>query len=392
MFVYLDNSATTRPYDEVIDYMAEVQREHYGNPSSLHAMGIDAEKLLKQARKSFARGIGAKDSEVFFTSCGTESDNTALMGAAQKRRRRGKKIITTKVEHPAVLEPMEKLSSMGFDVQYLGVDKKCRLDLEEFKNSLTEDVIMISVMSVNNETGTVMPIEEIGKIKDEFNKSRGTDILLHTDAVQALGKVPISVKGNFSYVDLMSVSAHKIHGPKGAGGLYIRDGLSISPFLLGGGQERGMRSGTENNAGICGFGKAVDISMSDLEEKVKKMRAVRNVLLEAIKAELDDIVINSPEDPDGCPSVLSISFLGTRGEVLLHTLEQDNIFISTGSACSSNKKGQSHVLAAMGLSDRETEGTLRFSFSEFNTAEEMVYVADKVSSAVKRFRKLGSFR
>lgn len=398
MYVYLDNSATTRPYDEVIDLMAELQREHYGNPSSLHTAGIDAERRVREARKAFAGAIGADESEVYFTSGGTESDNTVLSGVCQSRRRAGKKIITTAVEHPAVLEPAERLKAMGFEVEYIGVDKKCRLDIDKLKEALSEDVIMISVMAVNNETGTVMPIEEIGRLKDQFNKAHGTDILLHTDAVQALGKLRISVNGNFKTVDMMSVSSHKIHGPKGVGGLYIRKGLNITPFMVGGGQERGMRSGTENVEGICGFGKAARLSSENFNERLEKISAARKTLLDAIEASVPDIVVNSPDtggtdgSRESCPSVLSISFLGTRGEVLLHTLEQDNVFVSTGSACSSNKKGRSHVLAAMGLSQKETEGTIRFSFSEFNTKEEMEYAADKVSAAVRRFRRLGSFR
>lgn len=401
MFVYLDNSATTRPYDSVIDLMSRIQRENYANPSSLHTAGIEAETLLKEARKSFAKAIGAGMDEVYFTSGGTESDNTALQGACLSRKRSGNKIITTAVEHPAVLEPAARLKAMGFEVEYIGVDDKCRLDLKQLKNALSEDVILISVMAVNNETGTIMPIEEIGRIKDEFNRNHGTDILFHTDAVQALGKIPLDMNGAFRAVDMMSVSSHKIHGPKGIGGLYVRKGLNIVPFMLGGGQERGMRSGTENVEGICGFGEALRVAVDNFSERMEKISLARKTLLEAIKDGIDDIMINSPDGDDkkmegdnekSCPSVLSISFLGTRGEVLLHTLEQDNVFVSTGSACSSHKKGQSHVLSAMGLSPKEIEGTIRFSFSEFNTAEEMEYAADKVIKAVKRFRKLGSFR
>lgn len=392
MFVYLDNSATTRAYDQVIDFMAKVQRDHYGNPSSLHTLGIDAEKYVKAARKSFAAAIGASEEEVYFTSCGTESDNTALMGACRGRNKQGRKIITTSVEHPAILEPLKKLESMGFEVEYIGVDKKCRFNLEQFKQAINEDVILISVMAVNNETGTIMPIEEIGKIKDEFNRAHGTEILLHTDAVQALGKITLDMGSNLKSVDMMSVSAHKIHGPKGVGGLYIKKGDHIHPFMLGGGQERGFRSGTENTAGIAGFGKAIEVAFSDERSRLKNVVKARETLLCALKDQVSDIIINSPEDEAGCPSVLSVSFLGTRGEVLLHTLEQDNIFVSTGSACSSNKKGQSHVLTAMGLLPKEIEGTIRFSFSQFNTEEEMLYTAQKVKEAVRRFRKLGSFR
>jgi len=390
MLVYLDNSATTKPYDEAVDVMAKVLKEDFGNPSSLHTLGIAAEKYVKTARKSFARSIGASEDEVFFTSCGTEADNTAIMGAATARKHNGKKIITTAVEHPAILEPCRKLEQMGYKVECIGVDSKCRLNMEQLEAAIDEDTILISVMGVNNETGTVMPIKEIIELKEKFNKAHKCDILMHTDAVQAFGKVPMNVKGDLKGIDMISVSGHKIHGPKGIGGLYVRKGLTIPAFLIGGGQEGHMRSGTENTPGIAGFGKAMDIAFDDFDGRVEKMENAREHLLNAITAEIKDIIINSPED--GAPSVLNISFMGTRGEVLLHTLEQEGIFVSTGSACSSNKKGQSHVLTAMGLKPKEIEGAIRFSFSEFNTIEEMDYVADKVKMAVTRFRRLGSFR
>ncbi len=393
MFVYLDNSATTKPYDRAVDTMTKVLRDDFGNPSSLHTLGIAAEKYVKNARKSFAKSIGVSEDEVYFTSCGTESDNTALMGVAAARKHSGKKIITTAVEHPAILEPCRKLESMGYEVEYIGVDNKCKLDMDQLKAAITKDTILISVMGVNNEVGTIMPLKEIIDIKNRFNKEHKCDILMHTDAVQAFGKVPVNVKGELRGVDMISVSGHKIHGPKGIGGLYVRKGLNVPSFIIGGGQETGFRSGTENTAGIAGFGQAMDIAFADFDGRVEKMARAKARLLEAITADIKDIIVNSPCGEGECsPSVLNISFLGTRGEVLLHTLEQEGIFVSTGSACSSNKKGQSHVLAAMGLKHKEIEGAIRFSFSEFNTEEEMDYVADKVKMAVTRFRRLGSFR
>ncbi len=392
MNVYLDNSSTTRQYDEVTDKMTEVMRNMYGNPSSLHNMGVEAEKKVKTARKSLALAIGCGEEEVYFTSCGTESDNTVLMGAAMTRKRTGKKIIVSAVEHPAILEPARRLESMGFDVEYIGVDRNCHLNLEQLKSAITEDTILVSVMGVNNEAGTIMPIKEIARIKNEYNKSHGTQIWFHSDAVQALGKIPVNVKKDWQGVDFVSASGHKIHGPKGIGILYSRKGINIEPFMLGGGQERHMRSGTENTPAIVGFGVACEIAMSKYDERIAAMSASRRYLLEGIKSEIKDVIINSPEDETCCPSVLNVSFLGTRGEVILHTLEQDGIFVSTGSACSSNKKGQSHVLKAMGLKDKEIEGAVRFSFSEMNTEAEMEYVLEKVKSAVMRFRKLGSFR
>ena len=394
MLVYLDNSATTRQYDEVTELMSRAMRESFGNPSSLHSLGLKAEKEVKNARKILAQSLGADEEEVFFTSCGTESDNTVLMGAAQAKKRRGKKIIVSAVEHPAILEPAKKLESMGFEVAYIGVDKQCRLNLESLKNAVTDDTILISVMGVNNETGTIMPIEEIARFKEEYNRTHGTDIWLHTDAVQAFGKILVNLKKEYKGVDFLSASAHKIHGPKGMGLLYMKKGLNLVPFLLGGGQERHMRSGTENTPGIVGFGKAAELAMRDFDERIQRMSTARQRLLEQICAEIKDIRINSPEGEEACPSVLNLSFLGTRGEVLLHTLEQDGIFVSTGSACFSNHSSEkgSHVLNAMGLTPKEIEGAIRFSFSEFNTEEEIDFTADKVKAAVARFRRLGSFR
>lgn len=378
MKVYLDNSATTRVYESACSKMTQVMLDNYGNPSALHTMGIDAEKELKNARKEIAKQMGARDDEIIFTSCGTESDNTAIIGAAHARKHSGKEIITTKVEHPAVLESCKRLEQEGYTVKYVGVDDMCRVDMDELKAAITDQTTLVSIMTVNNETGTIMPINEIRKFCP--------NAVLHTDAVQALGKVNLSALN----ADMISVSGHKIHGPKGIGALYVKKGVKLPPFMVGGGQERGMRSGTENMPGICGFAEAARLSSENFDERVIGMEKVRNYLCQGLKEGLRDIRINSPED--GCCSVLNVSFLGTRGEVLLHTLEQDGIMVSTGSACSSGKKGFSHVLTAMGLSAKEIEGAIRFSFSEFNTIDEMDYVIDKVIAAVTRFRKLGSFR
>ena len=390
--VYLDNSATTRQYDQVTDVMAEAMRETYGNPSSLHMLGVEAEKKVRSSRKILASALGASEEEFFFTSGGTESDNTVLFGVAEARKRTGKKIITTAVEHPAILEPAKRLEAMGFTVEYIGVDRNCHLNMDQLVSAIDDETILISAMGVNNEAGTILPIGEIAALKDRYNREHKTDILLHSDAVQAFGKVPVDLKGAYKGVDFLSVSGHKIHGPKGIGGLYIRKGIHLPPFMNGGGQERHMRSGTENTPGIIGFGKAAEMGMADFAKRTEAMKRARARLLEGLLAEIPDIRINSPQDETASPSVLNVSFLGTRGEVLLHTLEQEGIFVSTGSACSSNKKGRSHVLTAMGLSDKEIEGAIRFSFSEENTLEEMDYTVEKVKAAVTRFRRLGSFR
>lgn len=390
--IYLDNSATTRQYDKVTEVMADMMRNSFGNPSSLHSLGVEAEKQVKQARKELSSAFGCSDDEMYFTSCGTESDNTVLMGAARSRKRDGKRIIVSAVEHPAILEPARRLESMGYDVVYAGVDRNCHLDMDQLISAVNDDTILISVMAVNNEAGTIMPIKKIAEFKEEYNKKNNTNIWLHTDAVQALGKIPVDMRGDFKGVDLISASAHKIHGPKGMGALVVRRGINLEPFMAGGGQERHMRSGTENTPGIAGFGEACRIAMENFSRRTEAMAKARGVLLEGILSEIPDIIINSPQDESCCPSVLNVSFMGTRGEVILHTLEQDGIYVSTGSACSSNKKGGSHVLKAMGLRDKEIEGAIRFSFSEFNTAEDMEYVVSKLKQAVMRFRKLGSFR
>lgn len=381
MLVYLDNSATTRQHDKVTAEMVAAMENYYGNPSSLHLLGIEAEKKVRQARKQIAASLGAKEDEIIFTSGGTESDNTALYGIAHSRKREGNKIITSKVEHPAILEACKVLEKEGFEIEYIGVDEKCRLNMEQLKNAIDDNTILISIMAVNNETGTIMPVKEIAGAKGKA--------VFHTDAVQAYGKIDLKNCG----ADLISVSGHKIHGPKGTGALYVRKGINLPAYIVGGGQEHHQRSGTENVPGIVGLGLAGEMASKNLAARTAEMMKVRNYLLEGIKAQIKDIRINSPETPEeAAASVLNISFMGTRGEVLLHTLEQEGIYVSTGSACSSNKKGQSHVLSAMGLKDKEIEGAIRFSFSEYNTIEQMDYVIDKVSAAVSRFRKLGSFR
>lgn len=395
MFVYLDNSATTRQYDEVTEAMIRYMRDEFGNPSSLYRPGIDAEKAVKEARKKVAGAFSCSDSEVYFTSGGTESDNTAIFGAAEAGRRRGNRIITTTVEHPAVLEAVRRLEESGFEAVYVPVKKDGTLDTDALKSAVNEKTALITVMSVNNESGVIMPVAEIAAFKDAYNKEHGTGIMFHTDAVQAFGKMKVLKPG----VDMASVSAHKIHGPKGMGALYINEDKHIRPYIVGGGQEKHFRSGTENVPAIAGFGVAAEKAYASLDARMSHISEVRAYLLNGIKDQIEDIKINSIEEcgRNGeenlcCPSVLNISFLGTRGEVILHTLEQSGIYVSTGSACSSNKKGRSHVLTAMGLSEREIEGAVRFSFSEENTIAEMDYVLEKLKEAVARFRKLGSFR
>lgn len=386
--IYIDNSATTKQYPQVTETMTKYMEEYFGNPSSMYQLGLDSEKAVKHARKQVEDAMGAGNGTLIFTSGGTEADNTAIFGAARALRRRGNRIITSAVEHPAVLECCKRLEQDGYDVVYVGVDDKCRLDLERLEDAIDENTILVSLMQVNNEAGTIMPVDAV----KDLMKKKNAPGWFHCDAVQSFGKLQVPESA-----DLISVSSHKIHGPKGAGALFVRKGIHLPALIEGGGQEHGNRSGTENVPAITGFGTAAEISAKDRDEERQRVSVMRRALLKGLKDNLEDLIINSVEE-DGvasgqcCSSILNISFLGTRGEVLLHTLEQDGIYVSTGSACSSNKKGQSHVLGAMGLKDKEIEGALRFSFGRFNEIDEMEIVVDKVTAAVKRFRRLGSFR
>jgi len=380
MFVYLDNSATTKPAPEVVSAMTDALTERFGNPSSLYSVGLDAEKLLKAARATVAKTLGAEPEEVYFTSGGTESDNTVLKGVWESRRKQGKRIITTAVEHPAILRSCEWLERQGAEVVYVPVKPDGVMDMDAFRAALNDDTVLVSVMHVNNETGAVMPLEEIRAELD----SRGSSALFHTDAVQSYGKLPIDVRG--LGVDFLSLSGHKVHGPKGIGALYVKKGVNLPSFVHGGGQEKGFRSGTENMPGIAGLGAAAELLLNGGREKrLEAMAAAKGRLLTLIKEGIPDIKINGPED--ALPAVLNVSFIGCRGEVLLHMLEQSQIYVSTGSACSSHSKG-SHVLSAMGLRPEEIEGAVRFSFCGGNTPQQMDYVFEKLKDAAESQRRL----
>lgn len=393
--IYLDNSATTRQYDEVTELMYQMAKDNFGNPSSLHTHGFEASKMLKAARKD-CEALFPAGGSVIFTSGGTESDNMALVSTARKLKRRGNHIITTRVEHPAILETCKRLKEDGFDITYIPVDDNGCVIIDNLKDALDDNTILVSVMTVNNEVGTIEPVMDAYRCVQEYNKAHGTGIVFHTDAVQAYGKLSFAE----APFDLVSVSGHKIHGPKGIGLLYMKDGLKLPAFITGGGQEGGYRSSTENTPGIAGLALAGKMSYDNHAVKMTRIAEVNEHLRKGLFAELDDIELNGSEEMGWtladagkrCPSVLNIAFHGTRGEVLLHTLEQDGIFISTGSACASNHTGDSHVLQAMGQDHKAIEGAIRFSFSEFNTIDEMDIVIDRVTAAVKRFRKLGTFR
>lgn len=376
MEVYFDNAATTQVYPEVRELMVKLMLEDYGNPSSLHMKGVVAENYIKEARIRIAKQLKCLEKEIFFTSGGTESNNLAIIGAAMARRRAGKHIITTAIEHASVSATMDFLSKEGFEVSYVGVDSDGMVKLDELSKLLREDTILVSVMYVNNEIGVIEPIEQIAEVVHGFNKQ----ILFHVDAVQAFGKLLFSPKR--LGVDLLSMSGHKIHGPKGAGALYIRDGVLIRPIIYGGGQQKAMRSGTENVPAIAGMGLAAELVYTNYQERTAHMLRLRDTFIEKVTG-LENVYSNTGD----APHLASISFVGVRSEVMLHALEDKGIYVSAGSACSSNKPHVSNVLKAIDLPAERLESTLRFSFSEFNTMEEVEYTVDTIKELLPVLRR-----
>ena len=380
MEVYFDNSATTRCYDSVKDIVIRTMTEDFGNPSAMHLKGVEAEKYVKDSAARLARILKVQEKEILFTSGGTESDNLALIGAAMANKRSGNHIITTAVEHPAVSQPALFLQEQGFEVTYLPVDSRGVVKLDALEAVLRPDTILVSVMYVNNEVGAVMPVEEIGRrIREKSPKA-----LFHVDAIQAFGKYRIYPKK--MGIDLLSVSSHKIHGPKGVGFLYINEKAKIQPQILGGGQQSGMRSGTDNVPGIAGLGVAAEEIYRNLDANVEKMYCLKEHIAKGL-TEIPDIRINGMELREGAPQILSISVMGVRSEVLLHSLEERGIFISAGSACSSHKRKPSSTLAAMGMPKDQIESTVRLSFSEENTVEEADYFLQVMEEMVPMLRR-----
>lgn len=379
MEIYLDNSATTKPYQEVVDKMVLALTTQYGNPSSIYKKGIEVEREIKEIRRNIARSLGAKETEIYFTSGGTECNNTIIRSVANLNKKTKKHIISTVIEHSSVLNTLKDLEADGFEVTYLPVGKDGKISLEDLKNAIKKETILVSVMHVNNEIGTIQPIEEIGK----YLKSLDEKVYFHVDGVQSYAK--IKFRPSRYNIDFMSVSGHKLHGPKGIGFMYVKENNRIKPLLTGGGQEIGIRSGTENVPGIYGIGEAVRILNQDLEGTIDKIKGLRDLLKEEILANIDNVKINSPED--GVCHVLNVSFRGVRGEVLLHYLEQKEIYVSTGSACSSKKKG-SHVLNAIGLTPDEIEGAIRFSLSDLNTKEEIMKTVEVLKESVSDLRMI----
>ncbi|NBI06807.1 cysteine desulfurase family protein [Senegalia massiliensis] len=381
MFVYLDNSATTKPRDEVIDEMNILLREDYGNPSSLHRMGLKVEKKIKRGRDIISKYLNVKSSEIYFTSGGTESNNIAIQGIIEANKNKGNHIITSKIEHPSVLNILKNYEQKGFKITYLDVDEYGIIDLNQFKDELLEDTILVSLMMVNNEVGSIQPLE---KVKEIINNNK-SNAYLHVDGIQALGKIDFNIKK--MGIDSFSFSAHKIHGPKGVGCLYIRDGLNIKSIIFGGEQEKGIRSGTENTPGIIGLSKAIEILNSEGNSEKKYLDDLKNYFIEKVKENISDIKINTAYI-NSAPHIVNISFINTKGEVLLHFLESDDIYVSTGSACSSKDDRGSYVLKSMGLKNVEIESAIRFSFSIYNTKEQIDYVIKKLKLRVEEIRDI----
>ena len=380
MEAYLDNSATTRCYEEVRDIVVKTMMENYGNPSSMHLKGVEAEKYVKEAAREIARTLKVQEKEIYFTSGGTESDNWALIGTAMANQRKGKHIITTVFEHAAISAPAAWLEDQGFEVTRVPVDSRGNLSMEELAAAIREDTILVSAMYVNNELGAVLPVEEIGALIKEKNP----DTLFHADAIQAYGKYRIFPKK--MKIDLLSVSSHKIHGPKGAGFLYIGEKVKIHPLILGGGQQKGMRSGTDNVPGIAGMGEAARIIYEHLEENTSRMRKLKEYFRGELE-KIDNVEINGPVAGEGAPHILNASFLGVRSEVLLHALEDQGIYVSAGSACSSHKRAGSAVLTAIGCSREEMESAVRFSLGEETREEEIDYTLDVLKALVPVLRR-----
>lgn len=373
--IYLDNSATTKPCDKTIKYMNLALTESWGNPSSLHLSGVYAEELLNKARSTVAKSIGADSQEIYFTSGGTEANNIAVLGAANKLKRRGNRIITSAIEHPSVMEAMNYLEENGFEIIRLKPDASGIISLDEFKAALNDKTILVSIMLVNNEIGAIEPIREISKII----KSSDSPALLHTDAVQAFGKLPINIKS--LGVDLLTASGHKIHGPKGSGFLYIKRGVNISTTVFGGGQESGIRSGTQAMPSIAGLLGAVE-EMPNLSSYFEKQQKLWEYAAEKL-TETGLVSINSAE---GClPYILNISVNHFKSETILHYLEGRDIFVSSGSACAKGKK--SYVLESIGLSAQRIDSSIRISFSRYNSKEDIDILCDTLLSAAKFLRK-----
>ncbi len=377
MKAYLDNGATTQTAEEAARTMQTVLTKRFGNPSSLHSLGEEAKQEMEKAREIIAKKINADPSEIIFTSGGTESDNLAIKGTAYKNRDKGNHIITSATEHPAVLRTCEALEKEGFKITYLSVDKEGFIDLRKLEEAITQSTILVTIMHANNEIGTIQDIESIANICKEKN------VVFHTDAVQSFTKVPIDVKK--MNIDLMSISAHKIHGPKGVGALFIKKGIKLKPLLTGGEQESKIRAGTENLPGIAGFGKAAEIAQ---EKDAENMKQLRDLLIKGIEKNIPDTILNGPRDEKRLANNVNIAFKYVEGESLLYHLNDKGIAVSTGSACSSHSLSPSHVLIAIGLKPEEAHGSIRLTLSRYTTKEEIEYTIKNLKETVEELRRI----
>lgn len=378
--VYLDNSATTRCSERAKDLMVKVLMEDYGNPSSLHMKGVEAENYIKEAKKKIAKTLKVDEKEILFTSGGTESNNTALIGAALANKRAGNHIITTSIEHASVSAVAGYLEELGFRVTYLKVDADGIISLDELQEAVCEDTILVSMMMVNNEIGAVEPIEEAIKVIKEKNPNT----LVHVDAIQAYGKYRIFPKK--LGIDMLSVSGHKIHAPKGTGFLFIKDKTKVKPLIYGGGQQKGMRSGTENVPGVAALGEAAEEIYENFEEKIDHLYQIKQRFVEGV-LKIEGVSVNGKTGRDSAPQIVSVSIDGVRSEVMLHTLEDRKIYVSAGSACSSNKPSVSHTLTNIGLKGSLLDSTIRFSFSVHTTEEEIDYALEVMNEVVPKLRR-----
>ncbi len=381
--IYLDNSATTKVYPEVAKLMTQIMLEDYGNPSSMHTKGVDAEKYVTLATKQISKALKVQDKEILFTSGGTESDNLALIGTARANCRAGKHIITTKIEHPAILKTVEYLATEGFEIDYLSVDSMGRISLTELEEKLRPDTIIVSIMHTNNEVGSLQPIAEAGALI----KKKNPNCLFHVDAVQGFGKAEIYPKK--MNIDLLSVSGHKIHGPKGIGILYVGEKVKIKPISYGGGQQKGMRNGTLNVPGIAGIGLATEMIMGELQANRESLYELKEFFLQEV-SKLDRVSINGCDPAkvrETAPHIINISVKGLRSEVMLHALEEKGVYVSAGSACASHSKKESSTLKSMGATPEEMDGALRISMSEFTTREELEYALASLKEVIDMYSR-----
>ena len=380
MDAYFDNSASTKVSEKAIDIMLKTMREDYANSSAKHIKGVDAEKYVKDAAETIAKTLKVKKSEIIFTSGGTESNNMALLGTAMAKKRHGKHIIISGIEHPAVYMPATFLAEEGFELTVLPVDKTGRVDLEVLKESIREDTILVSIMYVNNEIGAVEPVDEISKII----KSKNANTLFHVDAIQAYTKFKINPKTQG--IDMLSASGHKFHGPKGVGFLYIDGNVKINPIIFGGGHQRGMRSGTLNTTGIAGMGVAAKEAYDEFDNRIEKIKSLKNFIMDELE-KTDGAVLNTGRGDNFAPQIISVSFEDIRAEVLLHALEDRGIYVSSGSACSSNHPGISGTLKAVGIREDLLDATIRISLSELNNMDEAKYLIDNLKELLPLLRK-----